>query len=173
METSGSVSAPGRAERRKLVEIICICVFCAGVLLFLTYYGRLHVKYLPSTRIRTIQEPREAFFVWKDAGVRGRTLVLFDRHLGDEQQEYSTFDFIPEQFGDPAVAENLCRAIEADAYGLPFPASAPCLERLNGLLYISDFYDAWEKKKARVQLPEKIKALVRLSRVYRGRSLDR
>ncbi|MBI5640747.1 MAG: hypothetical protein HZA17_10000 [Nitrospirae bacterium] len=165
---SSLVTNSGSSDRRKLVEIIFICVFCVGVLFLLTIYARLHIKYLPTPLIRVINEPHDAFNVWKDSGVRGRTLVLFDRHLGDEQNEYSTFDFMPEEFSDPGPLEGLCRSIKADDYGLSFPDSIPCIERLNSLLYKTDFYDIWKKKKNSITLSEKINMLVRISSMYRG-----
>ncbi|MBI5103355.1 MAG: hypothetical protein HZB33_16210 [Nitrospirae bacterium] len=63
------------------VAVVLLLIAVAGGL---SYYGISKRVYLPVPVIESISEPFHAFYSWKDKGIRGRILLLFDRKLNIE-----------------------------------------------------------------------------------------
>ena len=69
---------------KKGVISLFIFVFFLSVILFLSSYSAYNRVYAKSPQVEIVPEPYYAHEVWKTSGVKGRILVLFDRHIGAE-----------------------------------------------------------------------------------------
>lgn len=67
-------------------EVLFIVMGFIFVALSLSLYGSVHVIVRPFPQITAVEEPLGALYVWNEGKVRGRVLVLFDRHLHAEAE---------------------------------------------------------------------------------------
>lgn len=72
---------------RKIAETILIVISFLGVLLLCSFAGSAGRSYLKTPQLHTIDSPLQNYNVWRESGVRGRVLLLFDRRLGSEEDE--------------------------------------------------------------------------------------
>jgi len=92
--------------RKETLYTICITLLCTGVVIFAATYGKNARSYANSPQAHVINEPHEALQIWERAGVRGRTLLLFDRHLNADSGAPPN-----ESYVDSAIKKNVVRRI--------------------------------------------------------------
>jgi hypothetical protein len=85
-QKTGNVRHFRMIRGREPVESGVILVCFAIVVALLSYGGLAHRQYLYKPRVWRISAPDDAFLIWKDQSVRGRTLFLFDRDLNTEKE---------------------------------------------------------------------------------------
>lgn len=90
-----------------------------------------------------VADPAEAFSIWRDAAVRDRVLVLFDRHLRADAVEPCLPPFAEREFSAAASVTALCDAVRHDGLGAFLPRQECSVEDLNALLRQESFHDAW------------------------------
>ncbi|MDH4161406.1 MAG: hypothetical protein OEW15_01790 [Nitrospirota bacterium] len=104
------------SKESKIAVIAISLLFCISVLLFLQQYGASHRTILPSPLVRQVNVPQDAFAVWREQGMHGRTLVLIDRHLNADIED-RTDEFQDTEFRDTASLNRLCDALRTDLQG--------------------------------------------------------
>ncbi len=72
------------AGRRELIETGLISLFLAGVVLFLTSTALSQRRMVHPPQVHLLSRPQDAYDVWIEKNVHGRTLLLFDRFLNAE-----------------------------------------------------------------------------------------
>ncbi|GAB4483864.1 MAG: hypothetical protein OHK006_06390 [Thermodesulfovibrionales bacterium] len=68
-------------DRTAIGRVLIACALLAVAALVLDTCGRLSRKYSDGHVVRRIERPWDAFSVWRDSGVQGRTLFYFDRRF--------------------------------------------------------------------------------------------
>lgn len=72
------------SRKREIAGICVIISLFVFVVFFFSYYGRSYETFLVVPKVTVISKPHEAYAIWRDAKIRGRILLLFDRHLNAE-----------------------------------------------------------------------------------------
>ncbi|MBI5640526.1 MAG: hypothetical protein HZA17_08885 [Nitrospirae bacterium] len=135
------------------------------MVILLWHAGRTNVKTITPTKFEVIDDPQDAFAVWKGAAVRGRTLYLFDRYLEIQPVSHAEFRFRPEEFSGDLTVKSLCSAILRDRYKIRLRHRECGIDMLNEILESRYFYAAWKEKKS-LSLSSRAKRLIRASRGY-------
>lgn len=154
--------------KRKNIEIAAAVLLFLAAAILTDRYGRSHRTFLSPPRIEAIRQPSDAFSRWVQAGVRGRTLVLFDRRLNAELDE-GTFLFADKEFGGDFSLEPLCDDIGSGVFGPRAPSFACSVKGLNGFLRASDLFHLLQESGRTVELPEDMRHLpARVRRALAG-----
>jgi len=64
-----------------LIHIVSIIMCMIFVLTFLEYFGKHSRQLAHSPYMRQLNHPQQCLTLWDDAGIRGRILLHFDRHI--------------------------------------------------------------------------------------------
>jgi hypothetical protein len=96
--------------------------------------------------------------------------------LSPEQEQWvksvSSPNFYPNEFEGKRTADVLSRAIERDKYGIPLPAQAGSIDRLNQLIRVPDLYETIVKKGKQTKLTSKLEGLITETKDYRMKAFS-
>lgn len=91
-----------------MVINLLISISLFAVLLFSTSFGRQNRWYVAKPVFEVVGQSQMAFFSWRDHGVKGRVLFLFDRSIANAQRDT---DLSRDNFVFMGIRHNLVRTV--------------------------------------------------------------
>jgi len=70
-------------KRRLIISNVLIILFLLSGMAFLYFYGLSGRVYLDKALVKRVERPESSYFLWRESGIKGRVLFLFDRHIHD------------------------------------------------------------------------------------------
>lgn len=64
----------------KIANAVALCIMFIGIVFIVSRHGENHRKFASRQTVHTIDSPEKAYYIWKENGVSGRTLILFDSY---------------------------------------------------------------------------------------------
>jgi len=99
---------PTRWEKNRDTWLaVFITVLCVVTVAYADYYGRKSRSFSNTPVAALLDEPYQTLELWERAGVRGRILLLFDRHLNATRDADSPND----RYVDRAIQKNIVRRV--------------------------------------------------------------
>ena len=95
-------------QRKYLIINLLVLISCLVSLMVLSLYGKSNRWYLKKPDLQVSGSPHLAFFTWRDNGVKGRVLFLFDRSIGISPMEDT---LTPNNYIYKAMHFNLLRKV--------------------------------------------------------------
>lgn len=148
-------------SRRRFTETVIILLTTLAVAASLHVAGTTARRHAAAPVVRVVSAPHEAFPLWYQEGIRGRTLVLFARYLRADTQEDDEVSFTTEDFPDSRQLEAFCSVLQRDGV---IAAGGCSLDTMEGLLRSTDL----NRRLERFLPPDLPGPLVRLLRMSEG-----
>lgn len=121
--------------RRLYIISACFIAACLALVLFvLSLAGKKGKIYLPARKVIQVSSMHEASRIWKQYGVRGRTLLLFDRRLNAHRPDPPEEPEAPAAYIYRAVMDTTVRKIY---HIIPSAAWPEVLSVLRGNPFVS------------------------------------
>ncbi len=151
-------------DRRIITEIVCILLALLGTAALLAVRGKNHRVFAAEPAVQIVNAPHQAFPLWYDLKLRGRILVLFDRHLNADKEEPDINTFREAEFPTAASRALFCSSLKNDGI---LKQERPCsVESLNLLLQGRYLYKRLNTVRRLRKVSRELEVLIKSSQGY-------